>query len=80
MTLRGKFSSVLVLAFLGAALVAIPAQATPQTGLGFTLDVTINPGTQSGLEATAWLPPSGGTAVASLSGFAVTDTLVSIES
>lgn len=61
-----------------AALTAAPAYAAQQSGLGTTLDVTIQPGTQSALEETAYLPVGGGTAIADTGDAVAADTTMTI--
>ena len=54
---RRILSGAVPLAAVAALLVAAPAGAATQTGLGTTLDVIVYPGIQSALETVAYVPP-----------------------
>ena len=78
MRLRRSLSLVAAVSLLGAVAVSSPAVAAPQPGFGMTLDVLVHPGAQSGLEATAYVPLTGGGIVVSTSSAVAANTVLTI--
>jgi hypothetical protein len=75
---RRALALALPLAVVGAIIVATPAGAAQQSGLGTTLDVTIQPGAQSALEETTWVPNSGGAVIFDTGANVAADTTMTV--